>query len=77
MGDQSVGEDRWEKTHPKEKDMQNLNRKMGKRGQGLVEYILVVVLMAIVAISVVQQLSTSTQKGFTKASDNLDQVFGG
>ena len=57
--------------------MQNLNRRVGKRGQGLVEYILVVVVMAILAIGVIQKLARTTQNGFTKASDSLDQAFQG
>jgi Flp pilus assembly pilin Flp len=54
--------------------MQNLNN---KKGQGLVEYILVVVVMAILAIGVIQKLGTSTKDGFTKASSGLDQAFKG
>jgi Flp pilus assembly pilin Flp len=55
--------------------MQSL--KLNKRGQGLVEYILVVVVMAILAIGVVQKLAKSTQSGFTQASDGLDKAFQG
>jgi|GEM_PF-1820873 len=55
--------------------MQSLNRRTGCQGQGLVEYILVVFLMAIVSITVVKKLSTSTQKGFTTASSKLDKEF--
>jgi len=53
--------------------MQNLNQ----NGQGLVEYILVIVVMAILAIGVVQKLAKTTQDGFTKASNNLNQAFQG
>ena len=57
--------------------MQNLNNRKREAGQGLVEYILVVVVMAILAISVVQRLARSTQNGFTQASNSLDQAFQG
>jgi len=49
----------------------------GERGQGLVEYILLVVVMGILAIAVVQKLAGTTQKGFTQASDKLEQAFQG
>jgi Flp pilus assembly pilin Flp len=52
-------------------------KKSGRKGQGLVEYILVVFLMAIVCIVAVRQLSTSTQNGFSKASTKLDTEFNG
>ena len=55
--------------------MQNLINKNGRKGQGLVEYILVVFLMAIVCIAGINSLSTSTQKGFTKSSKALDAEF--
>jgi Flp pilus assembly pilin Flp len=61
------------RTDRKEKVMPRLNEK----GQGLVEYILVVVVMAILAIGVIQRLGRSTQHGFTQASDGLDRAFGG
>ena len=48
-----------------------------RRGQGLVEYILVVVLMGIVAIGVIKELGKSTQSGFTKATKDLNQTFQG
>jgi len=41
------------------------------RGQGLVEYILIVALMGILAIVAINKLSTQTQSGFTKASTKL------
>jgi hypothetical protein len=53
--------------------MPRLNRK----GQGLVEYILVVVVMAILAIGVIQRLGRSTQAGFRQASSGLDDAFHG
>ena len=50
-------------------------RLTNKRGQGLVEYVLVVVLMAIVAIGAIRLLSNSTQRGLTKSARALDQEF--
>lgn len=55
--------------------MQNLNCNLGKRGQGLVEYILVVFLMAVIAITIVQKLGQTTQKGFTTANTNLSNAL--
>jgi len=46
-----------------------------RRGQGLVEYILVVFLMAIVCISVVKSLSSTTQDGFQKSTDKMKKEF--
>jgi len=54
-----------------------MSRLMNRKGQGLVEYILLIVVMAILAISAVQRLATSTKNGFTKASSNLDDAFQG
>jgi hypothetical protein len=47
-----------------------------KRGQGLVEYILVVFLMAIAAITWLHNLRDRTQAGFNNASKNLQTEFG-
>jgi Flp pilus assembly pilin Flp len=60
--------------------MQNLNGKNFKRreaGQGLVEYILVVFLMAVLAIVAVQKLGKTTQSGFNTATQNLQNAFQG
>ena len=54
--------------------MQNLRN---RKGQGLVEYILVVCLMAIAAITWLHNLRDQTQAGFTKASNRLQTEFGG
>ena len=54
-----------------------LKRKMNRQGQGLVEYILIVFLMAIVCIGVVKDLSSTTQTGFTKAKTKMDAEFNG
>lgn len=54
-----------------------MSRLNGKSGQGLVEYILVVFLMAILCIAAVRQLSQSTRNGFSTATNRLDQEFGG
>ena len=51
--------------------MPRLNRK----GQGLVEYILIVALMGIIAIGAVDALSKKTQSGFRTATDKLDHEF--
>jgi type II secretory pathway pseudopilin PulG len=53
--------------------MQNLGK---KNGQGLIEYILVVVLMGILALGVVRSLGQKTQAGFTKATTQLSQQLG-
>ncbi len=52
--------------------MQNLKN---PRGQGLVEYILVVFLMAIACVVVVRKLGTTTERGFTKAEQKLSQEW--
>jgi Flp pilus assembly pilin Flp len=46
-----------------------------KKGQGLVEYILIVALMGILSIAAVNALSTKTQKGFTAATNKLGTEF--
>lgn len=56
--------------------MSNLIHK-NRKGQGLVEYILIVFLIAIVCLGVVKKLGTSTEKGFTKAQTELQKEFGG
>ena len=52
--------------------MQNLNRKLGKRGQGLVEYVLVVVLMGLLAIGSLKFLGQKTHNAFKTAGDAVD-----
>jgi len=47
-----------------------------KRGQGLVEYILVVALMGILAITAVQKLSSQTTKGFNTSASKLQNALG-
>jgi Flp pilus assembly pilin Flp len=59
----------------KGEDMQNLNSKSKEKGQGLVEYILIVGLMGIIAIGAINALSTKTQDGFNKASRKLSSEF--
>lgn len=51
-------------------------KKIGTRGQGLVEYILVVALMGIMAIAAVQKLSTQTTKGFATSTQKLQAALG-
>ena len=46
-----------------------------KRGQGLIEYILIVGLMGIVAIAAINALSDKTQSGFHAATKNLNTEF--
>lgn len=48
-----------------------------ERGQGLVEYILIVFLMAVIGIAAVRQLSDTTTNGFKLASERLDHEFAG
>ncbi len=50
-------------------------RLTNKRGQGLVEYVLVVVLMAIVAIGAIRILGQRTRDGLKKSSDALEHEF--
>ncbi len=52
-----------------------INRKVGRKGQGLVEYILVVVLMGILAIGAITKMGDKTQQGFSKSTDALDTEF--
>ena len=52
--------------------MQNLK---SRRGQGLVEYIMVVFLIAIATIGIVKQLGSTTTRGFTKAENRLSQEW--
>ena len=42
-----------------------------KRGQGIVEYILIVALLAMIAFVIIQTLGTNVQANFKKASDNV------
>ena len=46
-------------------------------GQGLVEYILIVVVMGLLAVTAIRRLATSTQAGFTKASTDLTNALNG
>jgi Flp pilus assembly pilin Flp len=46
-----------------------------RKGQGLVEYILIVALMGVLAIAAVNQLSDETQNGYDKATKSLRQEF--
>jgi len=50
--------------------MQNLKN---NRGQGLVEYILIVVVMALLAIGGIRILGKNTHNAFVKASDTLSK----
>lgn len=48
-----------------------------RKGQGLVEYILVVFLMAIACIAAIHNLKDKTQTGFDNASAKLATEFNG
>ncbi len=52
--------------------MSNLTK---EKGQGLVEYIMVVFLMAIICIAIVKKLGTTTQRGFTQAEAKLSNEW--
>jgi Flp pilus assembly pilin Flp len=54
--------------------MQNLNKKMGKKGQGLVEYIVLICLVAVGLFAIVQQLSNTTLSKYTKADNQISQL---
>jgi len=58
-------------THPKGEAMQNLNRKTGRKGQGLVEYILLVFMMGLGCLAALHSLRSSTQTGINSAASNL------
>lgn len=58
--------------HPQGETMQILNRKTGRKGQGLVEYILMVFMMGLGCLVALHALRTSTQNGITTASTNLN-----
>ena len=46
-----------------------------ERGQGLVEYALVLALVSVVSIAALTQLSTSVQSFFSQANDTIDVVL--
>jgi len=72
MGNHSVGPEKQKQNDRKENDMQNLKN---ERGQGLVEYSLIVALMGVLAITAVNSLSTKTQSGFDAATRKLGTEF--
>jgi len=45
----------------------------GHKAQGMVEYILIIALIAIIAIAVVRTFGTKIQQMFTKSSDKIAQ----
>jgi hypothetical protein len=45
------------------------------KGQGLVEYILIVALMGVLAIVAINRLSAQTQSGYGKATSRLNTEF--
>jgi Flp pilus assembly pilin Flp len=56
------------KIHRKGENMQSLKN---QRGQGLVEYILIVVVMALMAIGAIRALGTKTHNAFVQATSAL------
>lgn len=48
-------------------------RLRNRRGQGLVEYVLVLVLMALVAVGAVKKLGGQTRDAFDTAGDRLEE----
>jgi hypothetical protein len=54
-----------------EKTMPNLNRKSNYKGQGLVEYILLIFLMGLGCLSAMHVFRDNTKKGFNDAATNL------
>ena len=55
--------------------MQNLAYPSKKTGQGLVEYILIVGLMGVLAITAINALSNQTKKGYSAATSKLETEF--
>jgi len=55
--------------------MQNLINKTGRKGQGLVEYILVVFLMALGCIGAIKLLQAGVIGGFAAAAAKLIKEF--
>lgn len=51
--------------------MQSLKRRLGCKGQGIIEYILVVFLMGILGIAAVRQLSNTTRNSYNTVSGRL------
>ena len=49
--------------------------RVNPKGQGLVEYILIVALMGILCITAINALSTKTKSGFTAATNKLGSEF--
>ena len=65
----------WQVRVVKRKILPRINRKLGRKGQGLVEYILLIVLMGILAITAVSKMGEKTQQGFEKSTDAMDAKF--
>ena len=49
--------------------------RVNKKGQGLVEYILIVALMGIIAIASINALSNETTHGYRSATNRLSTEF--
>jgi Flp pilus assembly pilin Flp len=52
---------------------ENMSRLKSKRGQGLVEYILGVTIIAVVVIGGMRVFGTKTKKAFVQAGDTVEQ----
>ena len=50
---------------------------VAEKGQGLVEYALIVVLISVVSIAILTQVGTSVQAVFTSANSALQPAAGG
>jgi Flp pilus assembly pilin Flp len=53
------------------------NLRKNQKGQGLVEYILIVFVMGILALTVIKNLGSTTRSGFTKAQTEMTKAFNG
>ena len=54
--------------------MQHLNNRVRQRGQGLVEYIVLICLVAVALFAIVQQMSNTTHSKFVKADNQINQL---
>jgi hypothetical protein len=59
----------------KGKTMRYLNKNRNQKGQGLVEYILIIALMGILTIAAVNQMADQTRRGFNKSTSSLSSEF--
>jgi len=57
------------------KGQSHSKNRLNEKGQGLVEYILIVVLMGILAIGALTQMGDTTQDGFDKSTRAMNREF--